>query len=85
MLARANDRKEPRQRGQLGHVSHGAAHGWARGLVLGPDMVRRLARDGQPAARLTSDLDHDRTRRGETLVKSNIRISTCEARIGEPD
>jgi hypothetical protein len=61
VLAGLHAWEEPREGRQLGQVTHGAAHSGARGLVLGPDQVGRLARDGQPAARFADDLDQDST------------------------
>ena len=49
----------PRKRGcgaMSGMLPHGAAHGRARLLVLGPDEIRRLRRDGHPAAGFANEL-----------------------------
>jgi len=59
VLAPLDDRKELRQRGKLGHMPDRAAHRGARSLVLGPDVMYRLTRQGEPTACLTSNLDQD--------------------------
>ena len=70
VLADSHLREKLRQRRQLWHVAHRAAHGRASGHVLGPHLVDGLARDGQPAARLTGDLDQWSTTRRRMIEAS---------------
>jgi len=67
VLADAHLREKLRQWRKLGHVPHRAAHGGASGHVLSPHVVHRLACDGQPAARLTRDLDQWSTTRRQMI------------------
>jgi hypothetical protein len=67
VLADEHGRKELGERRQLGQVPHRAAHCGASVYVFGPDREHRLARDGQPAARLTRDLDQRGTRRRQMV------------------
>jgi hypothetical protein len=59
VLASPDDREELGRRGKVGYMPDRAAHRGARGLVLGPDVMCRLTRQGEPAACLTGDLDQD--------------------------
>jgi len=61
MPARAHRPQRSMRRRWLRHEPHGTADGGTGRLVLGPDHVRPLARDGHPAARITHDVDHPST------------------------
>ena len=71
MTARADGAQIPVNPRRLRDEPHRAAHGRARGHVLGPDQVRPLARHGHPAARITHDIDQ----------RSLQRRLTSESRI----
>jgi hypothetical protein len=74
VLARAHLRTKSGKLQRLRRMSHSASNRRTSGYMLGPDLVHRLARDRQPAARLTRDLDQ-RCIRGRRTIRANTDSS----------
>ena len=69
VTASVHRRQEAPQRRQIRKVPNGATEGGTPGLMLPPDVVHRLARNRDPAARFAGDRDHvSRVRMGRAVV-----------------
>ena len=68
VTAQVHLREAASQRRQIREVANGTADGGTPRLVLTPDVVHRLARNRDPAARFAGELDHaSRVRLGSSV------------------
>jgi hypothetical protein len=75
VTALTHRRQETPQRRQIRKVAHGTTEGGTPRLVLPPDVVHRLARNRDPAARFAGDLDHaSRVRVGFAIIPVEVFV-----------